>query len=328
LSLSQAATAPVTVGYTTRDATATAGGADYAPAAGTLTFDPGQTTRTVSVKVNGDTSFEPDETLSLELSGPSGATISDNLGLGTIRNDDVSLDVTPPAAPIGVLAIPGNAQVALDWSDNSEPDLHHYDVFRSTVPGGPYTKANAVPLTASAYTDAGRTNGTTYYYVVRAFDQVGNGSASSAQVSAMPVAPPASPVVFEGESMTRSSNKASSMQVLPDSAASGGTTLGFRAASTFATKQYTTARVSDRLVLRMRADLCGGAPQAQIRVDSFVSQTVTVSATTYTDYVVPLTTANGGATGTHTLRVTYPSDAKTKSCDRSLYLDKVTVNQI
>jgi len=60
-------------------------------------------------------------------------------------------------------------------------------------------------------------------------------------------------------------------------------------------------------------------------VDSFAAQAVTISSTTYTDYVVPLTSANGGAVGTHTLRVTYPNDLNTSTCDRGLYLDRVTI---
>jgi hypothetical protein len=238
-----------------------------------------------------------------------------------------AVDTAPPAAPAGLLATAGNAQVVVNWSDNTEPDLHHYDVFRATVPGGPYAKANSIPVTVSAYTDTALVNGTIYYYVVRAFDSAGNGSANSAQVSVMP-APAAPPIVFEGEAMTRSSSKTTSMQVVADSAASAGRALQFRASATFATKQYTVARASDRLVLRMRGASCNGAPQAQIRVDSFATQTITVAATGYTDYVAPYAATNGGAAGTHTVRVTYPSDAKTKSCDRTLYLDKVTVNQI
>ena len=324
VSLSKASLTPVTVAYTTADATATTAGSDYVATAGTLTFDPGTTTRTVPVKVNGDGTFEADETFSLELSNPSGATITDNLGLGTIRNDDVAPDVTPPAAPAGLLATAGNAQVALDWSDNKEPDFHHYDVYRSTLPGGPYTKANAAALTASAYTDTGRVNGTIYYYVVRAFDKTGNGSLNSAEISATPLAPP---VVIEADSMTRSTTNTNQIRVLNESAASGGRTLQFRTSPTYATKQYTTTRPADRIVLRMRADLCSGAPQAQVMIDSFAAQTVTVSATAYTDYVLPLSAANGGAAGTHTLRVTYPNELKTSTCDRNLYVDKVTINQ-
>src|SRR4051794_41482845 len=53
-----------------------------------LTFTPGQTSKTVTVKANGDTVFDPDETFTDALSGATAATILDGSGLGTIQNDD------------------------------------------------------------------------------------------------------------------------------------------------------------------------------------------------------------------------------------------------
>ena len=100
----------------------------------------------------------------------------------------------PPAAPTGLVATPGSTQVALDWDDNGEPNLAGYNVYRDTSPGGPYTKINGSLVTVSNYTDTGLTNGTTYYYVVRAENTVPLESADSSEVSATPVdAPPAAP---------------------------------------------------------------------------------------------------------------------------------------
>ncbi|MDQ3664630.1 MAG: beta-propeller fold lactonase family protein, partial [Actinomycetota bacterium] len=101
-------------------------------------------------------------------------------------------DSSPPAAPSGLVATGGDGSVALDWADNAESDLAGYDVFRATVAGGPYVKANVDRLTASSYTDGGLTNGTQYFYVVRAVDASGNVSGDSAEVSATPQAPPPS----------------------------------------------------------------------------------------------------------------------------------------
>ena len=76
------------VQYATADGTASAG-RDYVALLPTpLGFSGGETSKTVTVTVNGDTSVEADETFTLNLSAPVGATIVDGLGTGTIRNDD------------------------------------------------------------------------------------------------------------------------------------------------------------------------------------------------------------------------------------------------
>jgi len=61
---------------------------DYAAVSGTLTFAPGETTKTIVVSITGDTKKEKDETFFVNLSGPSNATIADGQGRGTIINDD------------------------------------------------------------------------------------------------------------------------------------------------------------------------------------------------------------------------------------------------
>ena len=77
-----------TVSYQTQDVTAVAPG-DYAALALTsVTFLPGETTKTVTVLVNGDTTYEADETFRVQLSNAVGATISNGIGTGTILNDD------------------------------------------------------------------------------------------------------------------------------------------------------------------------------------------------------------------------------------------------
>jgi hypothetical protein len=87
-SLSQTTINTVTVDFATADDTATAP-ADYAATSGMLTFAPGESSKTVTVGVNGDTLVEPDETFFLNLSNAVGATIADGQGQGTIVNDDI-----------------------------------------------------------------------------------------------------------------------------------------------------------------------------------------------------------------------------------------------
>jgi probable HAF family extracellular repeat protein len=87
LTISPMPSSPVSVAYRTDDSTATAG-SDYDAAAGTLTIPAGRTTWAVSVTVRGDRKREADETFFVNLSNVTGATITDGLGVGTIRNDD------------------------------------------------------------------------------------------------------------------------------------------------------------------------------------------------------------------------------------------------
>ena len=91
--------------------------------------------------------------------------------------------------------------VTLNWNDNPEPDIYGYNVYRSTVSGGPYTKiADSYDVPGSSYTDNVVTNYVTYYYVVRAVDTSANESANSNQASAMPEPDLTAPAVPSGVS--------------------------------------------------------------------------------------------------------------------------------
>ena len=89
VTLSEAAAGNVTVDYATADGSAAAG-TDYTAASGTLTFSPGDTSKTVAVNALTDTAVEGDETLTLTLSNPSGATLGSASATGTL------VDVLPP----------------------------------------------------------------------------------------------------------------------------------------------------------------------------------------------------------------------------------------
>jgi hypothetical protein len=98
VSLSAASTQPVTVQYATANGTAAAG-SDYVAAAGTLTFAPGETRKTVVVTVVRDTAAEANETLSLTLSGPTNAALARAFATGTILDDDTVAAPTPAPTP-------------------------------------------------------------------------------------------------------------------------------------------------------------------------------------------------------------------------------------
>jgi fibronectin type 3 domain-containing protein len=143
--------------------------------------------------------------------------------------DSAAVSVTPdpaittPAVPTSVTATAGNAQASLTWSASSGATGYH--VKRATTSGGPYTQV-AAP-TATSYTDPALTNGTTYYYVVSAFDSAGE-SANSAQVNAKPVAPAMTPATPTNLSATAGNAQAS----LTWSASTGATTYNVKRATT------------------------------------------------------------------------------------------------
>ncbi|WP_235580433.1 Calx-beta domain-containing protein [Rhizobacter sp. Root404] len=99
MTLSAASGQNVSVGYNTSNGTATAG-ADYTSTSGTLTFVPGgPLTQTVTVTIANDTTYEGSETFNVNLVTPTNATISDNLGLGTIKDDGTGIGGTDNDTP-------------------------------------------------------------------------------------------------------------------------------------------------------------------------------------------------------------------------------------
>jgi uncharacterized delta-60 repeat protein len=91
VSLSKPSSQTITVSRQTQDGTATTADSDYTGlSAATITFNPNETQKQVTVNAAGDTKIEPDETFFVNLSGASNATIADGQGQGTIQNDDLS----------------------------------------------------------------------------------------------------------------------------------------------------------------------------------------------------------------------------------------------
>lgn len=87
VTLSPAATTPVTVVFNTTAGTALAG-EDFVANTGTLTFAVGETSQKIVIKVVGDATFEQNENFTVGLANATGATIAKASGLGTINNDD------------------------------------------------------------------------------------------------------------------------------------------------------------------------------------------------------------------------------------------------
>ncbi len=98
-------------------------------------------------------------------------------------------DLTPPADPTGLAAVPGNTIVNLNWIANGEGDLAGYNIYRSTTSPVPLTSPinGGTPVAGTNYLDNGLTNGQIYYYVITAVDTSDNESGASNEVNATPI---------------------------------------------------------------------------------------------------------------------------------------------
>jgi glycosidase len=139
---------------------------------------------------------------SLPLAGllPDGVTLGDALGDATVTVGHgpalvevpahgalvfltaPGTDLQAPAAAGTVTALPGPSIVNLSWQPVD--GAAGYEIWRSILPGGGYEPIGKG--TDTAFNDTTVRNGTTYYYVVRTVDGVGNLGAPSPEVSAAP----------------------------------------------------------------------------------------------------------------------------------------------
>jgi large repetitive protein len=135
----------VSVDDATADGTAVAG-SDYTSKSGTLTFTPGQTTKTVYVSVTDDALAEDDETFTLSLSNATGGlAIADAQAVGTIQNDDADPTVSVASASVvegdtgtTTLSLP----VTLSGPSGREVDVDYATSDGTATAGSDYTAAS------------------------------------------------------------------------------------------------------------------------------------------------------------------------------------------
>ena len=139
----------------------------------------------------------------------------------------------PPAAPTNLAATAGNKQVSLSWTASAQAVC--YNVKRAETPGGPYNTIMTGRIPTN-YTDTQVKNGTTYYYVVTAMNDIGGESANSSEVSATPTPPPP-PAAPTDLSATIGNNKVN----LSWTVSSGATSYNVKRATT-AGGEYTIIR--------------------------------------------------------------------------------------
>ncbi len=101
VSLSNTWKEPVTVKYAVNGAAGSAGPSDHALSAGALTFNPGETTKTIALTINEDLIHEPNETVVVVLYGPTNAALGVSRYTYTILDDDpVLVALASPSAGI------------------------------------------------------------------------------------------------------------------------------------------------------------------------------------------------------------------------------------
>jgi fibronectin type 3 domain-containing protein len=83
----------------------------------------------------------------------------------------------------GTAVQPVSHSVTVDLTPNSS-NVSGYNIYRSSISNGPYTKLNSQLLLSTTYTDSTVIAGQTYYYVGTSVDSSGNETGYSNQVSA------------------------------------------------------------------------------------------------------------------------------------------------
>lgn len=135
---------------------------------------------------NGDYTYHV-----VAVDGVSNVSVNSNAVTLTIDGD------VPPAPVLSLVEGPGGAYLDLSWvSGGGEPD--YYDLMRSLTPGGPYSYIENEDGPPTAYRDTDVEHGQTYYYVVYAYDSLGNQSDPSNEVSGTPIddLAPEAPAIF------------------------------------------------------------------------------------------------------------------------------------
>ncbi|NJR52389.1 MAG: hypothetical protein HC780_25255 [Leptolyngbyaceae cyanobacterium CSU_1_3] len=116
ISLSQPSPQAIAVRYTTANGTATLADNDYTAGSEVVTFNPGDTSKTITVNALGDSRFEDNETFVVNLSTPTNATIATGTGTATLLNDDEDPGAN---SDLGILWYNADTTEAQIWQINS-----------------------------------------------------------------------------------------------------------------------------------------------------------------------------------------------------------------
>lgn len=104
------------------------------------------------------------------------------LGITACASSD-STPISETATPIGETATPTGETATLSWDASAGPDLAGYKIYQATASGAHGAPIATVPTDLTSYTVTGLETGTTYFFVVTAYNSDGSESSFSNEVS-------------------------------------------------------------------------------------------------------------------------------------------------
>ncbi len=250
VTLSAASASTVAVEFATADGTAMQPG-DYNAASGTVTFAANDTSETITITVNGDTLDEANETFFVNLTNPSGATIADGTGRGTIINDDprpslsindVTVTEGNSGTPNAVFTVSLSAVSGLDvMADFATADgtatLANNDYTQTTgtltVPAGSASGTISVPVVGDTAVEANETFLVSLANPVNATIAVNQGQGTITDDDTLPSISINDVTVTEGDTLTTNANftvslsAVSGLDVMVEFATADGTATQF-----------------------------------------------------------------------------------------------------
>ncbi len=148
-------------------------------------------TVTVTAGQDDDALADPAVTLTHSASGGDYGSVTIDSVVVVVEENDA------PLQPTGLRATAGNRQVTLSWDNANDPGITKWQYQQKEGAGnyGNWTDISSSGAATNRHVVGNLTNGTTYAFKVRAVN--GNGdSAASAEITAMPMAPPDAPTGF------------------------------------------------------------------------------------------------------------------------------------
>lgn len=152
VTLSQTSVSTVTIDYATADGTAVAG-SDYQATSGTLSFAPGETSKSIPVVIIDDTATEGDETILVNLSNPVNVTLGNTQGIITINANDavvpsISVNSVTVSESVGVATL----TVTLSEASTSVVAVDYATANGTTTAGSDYVAATGTLIFAAGET--------------------------------------------------------------------------------------------------------------------------------------------------------------------------------